>query len=430
MNILFIFADQMHRYAMRCMGTPDIQTPNLDRLAGEGVLFRNAYSNCPVCTPFRVNLFSGRYASQTGAFKNRDRIPETCKTLADALNEGGFHTSYVGKWHIGGAGNGPILEELRGGFRSFIGYQCYNGFWNNVCFYDEQGVEHRFDRHRTDVTTDLAIDRLQHMAQEPFALFVSYQAPHYPVQPAPEYDELYSGVTIRRRPNCREIDPYVRTWSPPSPWPPDPCPDYQRYGNNLNEYLRLYYALVTQIDAGVGRLLDALDALGRSRDTVVIFTSDHGDMQGSHGLKNKSLPYEESSGIPLIVRVPGGARNMISEALVSGIDFFPTCLDYAGLPPMPGLPGSNFAPVTLGKTTQLNGPVFSEMANWKMVREGDLKLVVQTEGFQPTHLYDLRADPYELDDLVENPEYASAIAALRNRIIAWQEEAAKPILAQ
>jgi arylsulfatase A-like enzyme len=419
LNILFIFADQMHRYALGCMGTPDIRTPYLDRLAAEGMLFRNAYSNCPICTPFRINLLSGLYTSQTGTFGNCARLPEGRPTLADDLNAGGYRTSYVGKWHIGDKGNGPIPAELRGGFTDFIGYQCYNGFDKDVNFYDEEGREHHFDRHRTDVTTDLALERLERIADNPFALFVSYQAPHYPVQPSPEYEALYRGVTIRRRPNCRDIDPYTATQSPPSPRPVELCPDFQRYGNNLDEYLRLYYALVTQIDANVGRLLAALERLGRAGDTAVVFTADHGDMQGSHGLKNKCLPHEESSGIPLIARVPGGARNTVADALVSGIDFYPTCLDYAGLPARSDLPGQNFAPLTRGEPQTLDGPVFSEMPKWKMVREGNLKLVVEGEEPQPTQLYDLAADPYELHNLVDDPARAADRERLLERVIAF-----------
>ena len=425
MNILFLFADQMHRDALRCMGNADIHTPNLDRLAGEGVLFRNAYSNCPICTPFRINLFTGLYTSQTDTFANAVPIPGACLTLADALNEGGVRTSYVGKWHIGGKGNGPVPEELRGGFQDFIGYQCYNGFYEDVCFYNEAGEEQCFNRHRTDVTTDLALDRLEAIAGEPFALFVSYQAPHYPVQPSETYAAMYEKAAIHRRPNCDEINPYTRTWSPPSAWPPGECPDYQRYGDDLDAYLRLYYAMVTQIDANVGRLLSRLDALDLTEETVIVFTADHGDMQGSHGLKNKRLPYEESAGIPLIVRVPGGAHGLVTDALVTGIDFYPTCLDYTRLPPVKSLPGTSFAPLTYGDAQILNGPVFSEMDDWKMVRESRWKLVTEGETYQPTHLYNLGDDPYELKNLIDDPSQTNRIRALREAIVDWQAMTAR-----
>lgn len=416
MNILFYFTDQMHRFALGCMGDPDIRTPNLDRLAREGVLFRNAYSNCPICTPFRINLFSGRYSGETGTFGNENRIPESCVTLADRLNAGGFRTGFVGKWHIGNNGNKPIPVELRGGFRDFIGYQCYNGFYKDVVFYDEENREHRYNRHRTEVTTDLAIEKLERMAGRPFALFVGEQAPHYPVQPAPEYAALYAGAALTRRANSRDVDPYTGTWSPLSPRPPEGCADFQRYGHNLDEYLRLYKAMVTQVDANVGRLLAALERLGLAEDTVVVFTSDHGDMQGSHGLKNKCFAYEESSGIPLIVRVPGGVRGVVTAALVSGVDYYPTLLDYAGLAPEPGLPGRNFAPLTRGRPQELNGPVFSEMPKWRMVREGALKLVVEGTEDLPTLLFDLARDPLETENRVDDPAYAAHRARLQGHL--------------
>jgi len=419
MNILFIFTDQMHRYAMGCMGNPDVVTPNLDRFAREGVLFTSAYSNCPICTPFRINLFTGLYTSQTDTFGNCAGIPEGTMTLADTLNDGGYRTSYVGKWHIGASGNGPIAEELRGGFTDFIGYQCYNGFHRDVCFYDEDGLERRYERHRTDVTTDIAIERLERIADQPFALFVSYQAPHYPVQPGPEFEAMYRGRRIARRPNCVNVDPYTQTFSPPSPKPKENDPDYQKYGNDLDEYIRLYYGMVSRIDAGVGRLLDTLDRLGKRNDTVVVFTSDHGDMQGSHGLTNKCHPYEESSGIPLIVRMPGGVSGVVTDALLSGIDFYPTCLDWAGLPGDPSLPGRNFAPLIRGKNQHLSGPVFSEMRDWKMVREGKWKLVVEGEDFEPVMLFNLEKDPYEMTNLVGCDRFSSQQDYLLRLIAAW-----------
>jgi arylsulfatase A-like enzyme len=418
-NILFIFTDQMHKFALNCMGTDDIITPNLDKLASQGVLFTNAYSNCPICTPFRINLFTGLYSSQTNTLENESSIPDSCYTLADALNAGGYTTSYVGKWHIGDSGNKPIPENKRGGFQHFIGYQCYNGFQDNVCFYDEEGSETRFEKHRTDVTTDLAIKRLNEIKDDKFAMFVSYQAPHYPVQPDAEYANLYKGKTIKRRFNCLDIDPYTRTFSPPSPWPPDDCKNYIKYGNNLDEYLRLYYAMITQIDANVGRLLEELERIGKRENTVVIFTSDHGDMQGAHGKKNKCLPYEESSGIPLIVSMPGALQNGSKcDALVSGIDFYPSMLDYADIKGQNALPGRSFMPL-LSNTNSSERSVFSEMPDWKMIRQGDFKLVVATEGLRPKKFFNLKNDPFEMNNLVDDTIYQSKISQLRTDVEDW-----------
>mgnify|MGYP000856968837 CR=1 FL=1 len=422
LNVLFVFADQLHAFAVGCMGNPEVHTPNLDGLAERGVLFRNTYSSAPICTPMRANLFSGRYCCQTGALRNANRIPEGERTLADALNDGGYRTSYVGKWHLGGMGNGPIPEELRGGFREFVGYQCYNGFYQDVCFYDEAGREQCRDRHRTDVTTDLAIERLEGLAGKRFALFVSYQNPHYPVQPAAEFARLYEHVPITRRPNASDIDPYTRTFSPPSP-PPDEDPDALRYGGDLDEYLRLYYAMVTQMDHGIGRLLRRLEELGLAENTAVVFTSDHGDMQGSHGLKNKTTFWEESTRIPMIAYAPGGAAGVDTPALMSSTDMYPTVLGLAGLPAEPGAEGRDYAPLILGRHQEENDAVFSEdRSGWFMIREGDLKLAVDRETFAATHLFDLASDPYELHNLVRRPEHAAACERLQRRLVAWHAD--------
>lgn len=420
-NVLFLFADQMHAFALGCMGNPDVQTPNLDRLAARGVLFRQCYSSAPLCTPMRANLLTGRYCCQTDTLRNEARIPAEERTLADALNDGGVRTSYVGKWHLGGKGNGPIPEELRGGFTDFIGYQCYNGFYKDVCFYDEAGVEHRFTKHRTDATTDLALERLERLAGQRFAMFVSYQNPHYPVQPAPEFAARYAGRPILRRPNASDIDPYTRTFSPPSP-PPDEDPDALRYGGNLDEYIRLYYAMITQMDHQIGRLLERLEALGIADRTAVFFTSDHGDMQGSHALKNKATFWEESSRVPFIAYVPGGFRGE-TEALVSTTDMYPTVLDLAGLPAEPTAEGRSYGTLLRGGRQPWNDAVYSEdQSGWLMIREGNWKLAVDRATYTPSHLFHLGDDPYELYNLVQRPEHAATRERLRERLRAWHAD--------
>lgn len=422
LNILFMFADQMHAFAMGCMGNDEIKTPNLDRLAGEGTLFRNCYSNAPVCTPFRATLVSGQYGSQTDTLRNCAYIPEGTRTLAASLNDGGYRTSWVGKWHLGDKGNIPILPELRADFTDFIGYQCYNDFLHGVKFYDEDGTEHVYDHHRTDVTTDIAIERLGKIKDQPFAMFVSYQNPHYPEQPAWRFEQMYKDVTFTRRPNAKDVDPYTKTQSPPSPKPQENDPIYQKYGNDLDEYLRQYNAMVTQLDDNIGRMLDTLDDMGIADSTVVVFTSDHGDMQGSQGLVNKGLPYEESSHIPLIVRAPDGVSGKVVDDLVSGVDFFPTFLDYANCPPEPSVEGDSFTARTLDDSAPpMNRPIFSEMRPWCMIREGAFKLVADKEPFTLTHLFDIENDPYELNNLLDSADHKDIQQNLRTQLESWYQ---------
>ncbi len=424
-NIVFLFADQMHGFAMGCMGCPDVDTPELDRLAAEGTLFRTAYSNAPVCTPFRLNLLTGMYGQRIDGFRNRALIPPGVRTLADGLNDGGYRTGYVGKWHIGDSGNKAIPEELRGGFTEFEGYQCYNHYLEGVEFYDEAGDVRKFDYHRTDVTTDIALERLDGLVErdQPFALFVSYQNPHYPEQPDPEYYEPYRGRPMARRPNVEEVEPFIVTHSPKSPRPMEADPIYEQYGGDIDEYLRHYFAMVTQLDANVGRVLRALDERGLADDTLVVFTSDHGDLACSHGLTGKGVAYEESCRIPLIVRDPFGERGQVSDLMASGVDIYPTLLDWAGLPPESSNDGASFAPTLRGEQQDLERPVFSEMGRWCMVRQGGYKLNAAKPESGPgsleyTELFDLDADPYEMTNLIDAPD----LAEVRVRISALLDE--------
>lgn len=432
MNIVLIFADQMHKYALgRESGF--VRTPNLDRLGMEGVTFRNCYSNNPVCTPYRGVLFTGLYSSRCHVTENVHGLPPDVCTMADAFNAAGYETSFVGKWHLGGEGNRIIPEDLRGGFRHFIGYQCYNGFYKDVHFYNEQNEERVFDEHRTDVTTRYAVERLKmlHQAGKPFLQVVGYQAPHYPEQPAPEFERLYQGMEIPVTPDFQDVEPYTPTFSPRSPRPFEDCPDYRRYGGNMQEYLRLYYGMVSQVDAGVGKILDCLDELGVREDTVVLFTSDHGDMQGSHGMVNKCTPYEKSCGTPLILSVPGGKTDRVCDTPVSGIDLYPTLLECAGLPMRSHLQGSSLAPVTFGGDLGGHPPVIAENynhylkldgsgegINWKMIRDERYKLTINADTGEPVLLFDMSDDPYELNNLVDEKTCSGLVNDLAGQIAA------------
>jgi arylsulfatase A-like enzyme len=413
-NVVFLFADQMHAFAMGCMGNKEVQTPNLDKLASQGVLFRNMYSCAPVCTPYRGTLFTGKYASQSGVESNVSPLPADCITLADRLNQSGCRTSYVGKWHLGGKGNIGVPAELRGGFQDFIGYQCYNDFLNGVCFFDENEVMTEYNQHRTDVTTDLAIERLSGLKDDHFALFVSYQNPHYPVQPSEQYEQMYRGASITRRPNAVDIDPYTGTESPRS----DPAldPNKLKYGGNLDEYLRLYYAMITQLDHNVGRILTKLEELGLADNTVVVFTSDHGDMQGSHGMKNKSVFWEESVRVPLIVRAPGGLAGRTTDRLVSSVDLYTTLLHYSGQPCDSSV-GTSFAGLSFNADMPWNDTVFSEDKHWRLIRKDHYKLVINRSTREATHFFNLENDPYEMNNQLANPEYTGLIASMQSELI-------------
>lgn len=408
-NILLIMADQMHKYALGAV-TPYVKTPNLDRLAQEGALFLNAYSNNPVCGPFRGILYSGCYSKDCGVQKNGQALREEEETFPKELARLGYETGFVGKLHLGADGNGPVPEKYRAGHKHFLGYQCYNGFREQVCFYDEQGTEHQFFEHRTDVTARLGIEKLRELAGsgKPFLQTIFFQAPHYPEQPSEEYERLYDGFRFPMPEQYEEIEPYTPTYSPYSPRPFELCPDFARYGGNIQEYLKLYYAMVSQIDANVGLILEELERLGIADNTAVVFSADHGDMQGSHGMKNKCLPYERSCGVPLLVRIPWMEQKKLIKTPVSSVDIYPTCMELAGGVSKKKLPGESLTGLISGERAE-HRPVFAEnhmlQKPWYMMRNARYKLVADAAGMEPEFLFDMENDPEETENLVSDARF-------------------------
>ena len=425
-NVVFVLADQLQAFALGCMGDPEVATPHLDALAARGALFESAYACAPVCTPFRGCLMSGRFACQTGVTGNNAALPEGERHLAESLRAGGCFTSYVGKWHLGDKGNVAVRPELRPGFDAFLGYQCYNDYWRDVVFYDEEGRARRCESHRTEATTDLAVERLRAAAgHAPFALIVSYQNPHYPEQPAPAFDAMYRDRAVTLRPNAdAAVDPYTPTFSPYWREDQENDPANQRYGGDLREYVRCYRAMVSQLDAAVGRLLAEIDRLGIAEETFFVFTSDHGDMQASHGLLNKGTHHEESARIPLIARGPGIPAGRRIRSPVSSIDLHPTLLDLAGAPPAPAAEGRSLAPLARGERDARGGPVVIEEVGrpYLAVRKADHKLVLHRPSGEPAALYDLARDPYEMTDRLEEDAYREARHRLAQEARAWERD--------
>jgi arylsulfatase A-like enzyme len=418
-NVLVIFADQQLRFALGCMDNPDVLTPNLDRLAQRGTLFKSAYTATPVCSPFRVGLVTGLHGLETGAKGNGCRFPDGCHTLVQDFNEAGYETAFVGKWHVGGNGNKPIEKEHRAHFKQFIGYQCYNGFYKDVCFYDENDNEIRYDKHRTDVTADIAIERLEKIGDTPFMMVVGFQAPHYPEQPAPMYDQMYRGRKVTPRPNYSGKCPYIPTQSPKSPRFRDACPDYRRYGKDIHEYLRCYYAMCTQIDANVGRILDSLENMDKLDDTVILFTADHGDLAGSHDLNGKCVSYEESAGIPLIMAGPGVPSDKVVNAPLDSTHFMPTCMDLVDVKIGGGVAERSRTYLLNSKKESL---AFSSLNDWMMVRKDQIKLTLKLGTHEPVFLFDLKNDPYEMNNLVDTHWENTDIQEMAKCLIEWEQQ--------
>lgn len=428
-NVVFLLADQLQAWALGCMGHPEITTPNLDALAAGGTLFTDAYVEYPVCTQYRGVLHTGLYGSQSGVTEFGQGPAPGTRCLADALRELGLWTSYVGKWHLYEFFDAPVREEQRCGFERFVGYQSYNAYLHGTRFWDEDLTPIELvGTHRTVATADIAIERLREIpADRDFAMFVSFLSPHYPLEPLPGFEAMYRGTDITPRPNVRSPEQvFTPTWSPQSPRPVETDPNYQRYGKSIDDFWRFYAAMVSQLDHEVGRILAELRALGRDDETLVVFTSDHGEMGGSHGLMNKRVWYEESVRVPFVVRCPGAPRARVETPISAGIDVWPTLVDWLGGDRDEALPGASIMSMVDGGAAADHHPAIAELVaddGYVMVRDGAWKYVCGHRDSAPIALHDLSADPYEeANVLADEPDVAAQLA---ETVEAWRTDIAR-----
>jgi arylsulfatase A-like enzyme len=425
-NILIILADQLRRQALGCYGNHDVATPNIDRLARSGAQFEAACSTYPICVPFRFTLMTGQYAHTRQVPGIDWRMSPAERTLADEFNEAGYETIYIGKWHLhGGMGEcafkTPVPREHQGRWQKWFGFELRNNHYDTVVFEDDDPTPIKLEKHQTDGLTDLTLDYLQKRdPSKPFACVLSIEAPHEPRQTAEPYGSRWQDKPIHWPPNFMaegaDLDRDVsRSWS---------LPYVEEDREEVEGDFRRYHAMVEQLDHNVGRILDWLESSGEAAHTTVILTADHGDNLGSHCLRAKQYPFEESIGIPLLVSGLGiPVAGKISEPVCTE-DLFPTLLGLAGLAPRDAMLGMNLAPLIRAPGTPLERPgVMLEF-----VRENRSGVSFHTReyrafrsrrymysawgragGMQPWLFFDLEADPYQLNNLVNDPAHEEQI---------------------
>ncbi len=302
-NILFVFADQLRYGALGSSGNKVVRTPNLDRLAAEGLVFDNAFANHPLCSPYRANLLTGKYGFANGVPDNEYVLWDNQVTLAEALKAAGYHTGYVGKWHLG---TGPYAPKMRYGFDYLFASNCPNKHYGAAYFRNEVGpitIKKFCPEGETDEAIRFMENHVKAQGDSPFALVMSWEPPHWPYEQYPKEFNTYDPAKVDLPPNV-----------------PVQMAEFAR------REIAQYYGNVSALDAQMGRLLEALGRLGIAEDTILCFSSDHGDHLSSHGYgkpmdkwmypamrASKATPYEESVHIPFVLRcqrlVQGGRRN-------------------------------------------------------------------------------------------------------------------------
>ena len=336
-NVVWIIADQLRAQALGYRGDPNVRTPNIDSLARRGMRFDAAVSGAPWCTPFRAALLTGTYPHQNGVTQTPSPLDPSLPTITDAFNQSGYHTAWIGKWHLDGSNSSDhyVPRDRRGGFAFWRGYEnnnaqeecyVYGGYTDTADpRYDETDESaERLHDYETNALTDQFLNHLRAhrergTEQEPFFGVLSVQPPHSPyVGPAS------LGAGSGGSPPLRPVDVTLRPNVPHS----------ARVRDQARLDIAGYSSMVENLDMNVGRLLDGLRALDVDRETWIVFFSDHGDMLGSHGQREKSSPWEESIRIPLIVARVGGHQAMrtgVCDALVNHVDIGATSLGLCGI---------------------------------------------------------------------------------------------------
>ncbi|WP_460165947.1 sulfatase family protein [Thermostilla marina] len=396
-NFLFIICDQLGLDAIAAHGCDYVETPHLDRLAAGGTTFIESHSTNPVCSPARSSLMTGRMPVETGVISNGRPIHSSCPTIGHCLSSHGYESAYCGKWHL----PGPVPKP-QDGFRVLPAR-------GGLADHDDCCISHTCE----------AFLKNRANSKTPFLLVASFLQPHdicfwgnHAGERMPEtlpFPELEEAELPPLPPNLR-----VRPEAPAKL-----ASRFVEYSDIMwRYYLYVYSRMIEMLDADVGRLLDALESTDLDKNTVVVFTSDHGDGRGRHSHVAKWYPYEEAVKVPLIVSWKDhiAANHRDTEHLVSGVDIVPTLCDYAGVAPPAHVQGRSLRPLAEGGNTSWRDFVYFEVMQTGRVIRSDRWKYVRFSDDPVEQLFDMREDPWETKNLYRDPRYADVLADHRRML--------------
>ena len=395
-NVVILYPDQLRALSLPLYGEIQIDTPHINRLASEGLVLNNAISNCPVCTPARAMLLTGRYPQTTGHLINTTRTRHSELSIGDAFTHAGYRTAWVGKWHLH-TGLWPAIDRLpqhpdwvpkgrdRLGFDYWRGYNQHMVYFDGFVHKDDWNYE-RWRGYEAEGLLDYAFEFMDQTGNDPFLLCLSPHPPHYtPFQFAPDrfYQQLPKVLTL-----------------------PANVPDHQ-VAASLDMY-RHYLAMILAIDEMLGKLLAYLDSTNQSNNTIVLFASDHGTQGGSQGVNpwSKKNPYDASIKIPGILRYPGKIMPGTSDQITSMVDFFPSLCELAGIPIPRSIEGHSLAQRWLNPNDADTAFLMNfskwfdwmqDGAEWRGVRSQQFTYATWLNG--RTELFDLFEDPLQMTNL-------------------------------
>ncbi|WP_165452825.1 sulfatase-like hydrolase/transferase [Paenibacillus thalictri] len=420
MNVLVIMSDEHSHQAMGCSGHGIVKTPNLDKLAREGVMFNQCYTNSPLCTPARASFFTGRYVHEMGTWDNATPYDGKMEGISHRLHEHGLAMTSFGKLDFHPEGRYPGLDAPRPKHRSQVDAGAFFRSSNQP----RPKVEERFKKIKVrqgdsydDGVRDEAIEWLKGKkpGDESWMLYVGFLHPHFPFLTKQrhwdDYNERVKDIPEAAKPPFASLN--------------EPLKSLRTHfgGESVDEEtIRKshvgYYSLIAEMDENIGQLLTVLEEQGLKEDTLIIYTSDHGEQLGNHGLWFKCCMFEESARIPLIMRGPGVRQGAVEETLVSLVDIYPTVCEALRVPVPEHIKGRSLLGIAKGRQdTGREDYVFSEYhahgmpVGMYMIRYRHYKYVYFTGGYKP-QLFDLEADPREMHDLNRNDSVSDEVQAI------------------
>lgn len=460
-NIIFIMTDDHASHAMSCYGSKINKTPNLDRIAKDGMLFENSFCTNSICAPCRAVILTGKHSHINGLKDNRLRFDGSQQTFPKILQKAGYQTAMIGKWHLK---TDPT------------GFDYWNVLPGQGKYYNpdmrEMGQQKKYVGYVTDIITDHALDWLKKRdTEKPFCLMYHHKAPHRSWQPGPKHLTMYDDVTMPepdtlfddytgRGRAAKEQDMSIEKTmnatdlklTAPKDLTPEQKKNWDSAYNPKNEafkkanpqgkdlvrwkyqrYIKDYLRCIASVDDNVGRLLDYLDSSGLAENTVVFYTSDQGFYLGDHGWFDKRFMYEESLRMPLLVRYPKEIKaGSVNKDLVQNLDFAPTFLDFAGAEVPKDMQGESFRKILGGKTPRqwresiyyhyYEYPAVHSVKRHYGVRTKRYKLIYFYNDIDEWELYDMKKDPDELKNVYDDSDYAKVVKELKTELKRLREK--------
>ena len=412
-NVLILHADEWRAEATGYAGDTNVKTPNLDKLASMSANFTNAITSIPVCTPHRASLITGQRPLTNGIFMNDVRLDTNATTIAKVFAKNGYQTAYIGKWHLDGQHRLSYTPPggRRQGFEYWKAVNCDHNYNHSVYYFDDDTTRRYWNGYDViDESKDAETYISNHIGNgKPFFLMLSWGPPHDPYHTAPEkYKEIYDQTKLELRPNV-----------------PDSMQEKVRYD------LAGYYSHMSAIDDMVGQIIGTLEKEGILDNTIILFTSDHGDLLGSHGAYFKQQPYDESIRVPMLFHYSGkgGIVNGDYKAMISTEDIMPTLLGLSNLKIPETVEGKDFSRYLKGKEADPKDTValftcVQPFGQWPRSRGGKEYRAIRTPEYTyvrdlngPWMMFDDAHDPYQMNNLVGKPEYSEIQAKLDNLLL-------------